>query len=172
MTTTVKTQEMRVKPGTIDIGISEQNRQGVTDILNRTLSDEFLLYTKLRNYHWNVVGPMFQPLHEIFENQYDEIEEIIDETAERTRMLGLKSIGTMQEFLQNTTLEEQPNDYPNAKTMIANLTADHEALIRNLRNDAKACEKFGDMGTNDFLIGVMQKHEKMAWFLRSFLEEA
>ncbi|NOK58993.1 MAG: DNA starvation/stationary phase protection protein [Chloroflexi bacterium AL-N10] len=171
MTTTVKTQEMKVKSGTTDIGISEQNRRGVADILNRTLSDEFVLYTKLRNYHWNVVGPMFQPLHEIFENQYDEVEEIIDNTAERTRNMGLKSIGTMNEFLQHTTLQEQPNEYPNAMTMIANLVGDHEALIRNLRNDLEACEKFGDMGTNDFLTGIMQKHEKMAWLLRAFLED-
>ena len=172
MTTTVKTQEMKVKSGTIDIGISEQSRRKVTDILNQMLSDEFVLYTKLRNYHWNVVGPMFQPLHELFEEQYDEIEEIIDETAERTRMLGIKSIGTMQEFLQNTTLEEQPNDYPNAMTMIANLVADHETLIRNLRNGLEACEQFGDAGTVDFLTVSMAKHEKMAWLLRAFLEEA
>ncbi|MEM8530055.1 MAG: DNA starvation/stationary phase protection protein [Chloroflexota bacterium] len=172
MTTTITTQEMKVKTGTIDIGISVQIRQEVADILNRMLSDEFVFYTKLRNYHWNVVGPLFQPLHEIFEEQYDQVAEIIDEAAERTRMLGMKSTGTMQQFLQQTTLEEQPNEYPKAAAMIANLVADHEALIRNLRHDIEACEEFGDAGTVDFLTVSMAKHEKMAWLLRAFLEES
>ncbi len=155
----------------IDIGLSDQQRKGVVDILNTLLADEYVLYTKTRNYHWNVVGMQFNDLHKFFEDQYDELEEVIDEVAERARTMGGHVLGTLAEFLQHTRLQEQPGHYPDAQTMLANLLSDHETIIRNVRVDQEACmEQYGDVGTNDFLIGLMEKHEKMAWMLRSFLE--
>jgi starvation-inducible DNA-binding protein len=155
----------------LNIGLSEQQRDGVVKILNSLLSDEYLLYTKTRNYHWNVLGPQFNDLHKFFEEQYTELTEVVDDVAERARSLGGWAFGTLQEFAQHTRLKEHPGHYPNAREMIGNLLADHETIIRQLRMDLETCaERYHDMGTNDFLTGLMEKHEKMAWMLRAFLE--
>lgn len=154
-----------------DIGIPEEKKSAVVAILNDLLSDEYLLYTKTRNYHWNVVGPDFAELHKFFESQYEALDGIVDEVAERARMLGGRSLGTMTEFLKAARLKEFPKNYPDAKKMLKNLLEDHEELVNLLRGDLAACaEKYGDAGTSDFLTGLMEQHEKMAWMLRSFLE--
>ncbi len=157
-----------MKPG---IGLSDKQREGVVKILNTLLSDEYLLYTKTRNYHWNVTGPQFNDLHKFFESQYDGLNDIVDDVAERARSLGGNAIGRLKEFLEHTRLKEHPTQYPSAREIISNLLADHEAIVRSLRADLETCaEKYGDAGTTDFLTGLMEQHEKMAWMLRSFLE--
>ena len=154
-----------------NIGMSDPDRQSVVKILDTCLADEYVLYTKTRNYHWNVVGPQFNDLHKFFESQYEELDDIVDEVAERGRALGGKAAGTLAEFSQQTRLKEQPGQHPDAHTMIANLLADHEAVIQSLRADlVTVMDKHGDAGTNDFLTGLMEKHEKMAWMLRAFLD--
>jgi starvation-inducible DNA-binding protein len=157
---------------TLNIGISESNRDSIVKILNAVLADEYVLYTKTRNYHWNVVGPQFNDLHKFFEAQYEALNEVVDDVAERARSLGGKAFGTLAEFSQTTRLEEQPGKQPPAPAMVANLQADHEAMIRALRADLETVmEKYSDAGTSDFLTGLMEKHEKMAWMLRSFAEK-
>jgi starvation-inducible DNA-binding protein len=153
-----------------NLGLNDKQRGAVVEILDTLLADEYLLYTKTRNYHWNVVGPQFNDLHKFFEAQYDELDRVIDEVAERARALGGNALGTLTEFLQHTRLKEQPDKYPDAKAMLAALLADHEALIQNLRADAERANQQGDAGTNDFLVGLMEQHEKMAWMLRAFQE--
>ena len=152
-----------------NIGISSENSKNISDILNRLVSDEYILYTKTRNYHWNVIGMQFNDLHKFFESQYEEIDVIIDDVAERNRALGGKAKATLTEFIGNSRLKEQPDTYPEPKTMLRNLLDDHESVIRALRQDLETCAKLGDAGTSDFLTGLMEKHEKMAWMLRAFL---
>ena len=153
-----------------NIGLSDSDREGVVALLTPLLADEYLLYTKARNYHWNVTGPEFLALHAFFQTQYEALEGIVDDIAERIRQLGAHSPGTVAEFVAAARLSERPGQYPNARGMIAALLADHEALIQALRADlATAQEKFGDAGTCDFLTGLMVKHEKMAWMLRACL---
>lgn len=154
----------------IKIGLDDGSVEKITGILNSTLADEYLLLTKTKNYHWNVVDPRFNDLHKFFDEQYGQISEIVDEVAERVRSIGGKTIATMTEFLQITRLKENPSEYPNANTMLENLLNDHETIIRQLRKDLETCEQLGDAGTTDFLTGIMEEHEKMAWMLRSFLE--
>jgi starvation-inducible DNA-binding protein len=154
-----------------NIGLSEQQCQGVVQLLNVLLADEYVLYTKTRDYHWNVVGPEFRELHKFFEGQYKELNEMVDDMAERIRMLGKPSIGTLEEFARYTRLKEHPGHYPSAHEMLANLQTDHEQVIRQLRSDAETCaDEYQDQGTRDFLTQVMIHHEKMAWMLRAFLE--
>jgi len=153
-----------------NIGLSEEERVAVVKILNALLADEYVLYTKTRNYHWNVLGPQFNDLHKFFEEQYTELNVVVDDVAERARSLGGWSFGTLSEFSQHARLKEHPGQHPNAREMIANLLADHETIVRQLRKDLEAAEKHHDMGTNDFLTGLMEKHEKMAWMLRAFLQ--
>jgi starvation-inducible DNA-binding protein len=154
-----------------NIGLSETQRKGVVQILSVLLADEYLLYTKTRNYHWNVVGPQFNDLHKFFEAQYNDLNEVADEVAERARSLGANAIGTMTEFLQMARLKEQPKHYPAARQMISDLLQDHEAVIRTVRVDLETtANTYHDAGTSDFLTGLMERHEKMAWMLRMFLE--
>lgn len=154
---------------TPNIGLSESHRESVVRILNDVLADEYVLYTKTRNYHWNVVGPQFNDLHKFFEQQYEALSDIVDEVAERARSLGGRAYGTLVEFSQHARLKEQPGERPDALTMVANLKADHEAMVRTVRIDLETVmDKHGDAGTNDFLTGLMEKHEKMAWMLRAF----
>ena len=152
------------------IGINDDKRESLVEVLNDLLSDEYVLYTKTRNYHWNVVGTQFNDLHKFFEAQYEELDDFIDDIAERARSLGGHALGTLAEFTHHARLKEVPRKFPQAKQMLANLLGDHEALIRTLRADLQtALDKHGDAGTSDFLTGLMEKHEKMAWMLRSFL---
>lgn len=153
-----------------DIGIKNENSQGVAQILKQTVSDEYVLSVKTKNYHWNVTGPQFNDLHKFFDEQYEQIDVFIDEVAERVRSLGIKTIGSMADFLNNSRLKEDTSVSRDATTMLNNLLNDHEELIRNLRNDLETCsEKFDDAGNADFLTGLMEKHEKIAWMIRAFL---
>ena len=155
---------------TPNLGITDKNRSAIVTILNALLADEFLIYTKTRNYHWNVVGPQFNDLHKFFEAQYEELDDIVDEVAERVRALGGHALGTLAEFSRHARLKEHPDEVADAAGMLANLLADHETVIRQLRTDLEAClETHRDAGTSDFLTGVMERHEKMAWMLRAFL---
>ena len=138
--------------------------------MNTDLADEYVLLTKTKNYHWNVIDPRFNDLHKFLEEQYELLEKMVDELAERIRSLGGKSIGTLIEFTDETRLSEVPKEYPHADKMLENLLLNHESIIRQIRKDLETCEQFGDAGTADFLTAVMEKHEKMAWMLRSFIE--
>jgi starvation-inducible DNA-binding protein len=154
-----------------NIGIRDGERQAVIAILNTLLADEYLLYTKTRNYHWNVTGLQFNDLHKFFETQYEALDDIVDEVAERARSLGGRAAGTLEEFRKTARLGEDPGKVPAARDMLAALLADHESLARTLRTDVDTVtDKHRDTGTADFLTGLLEQHEKMAWMLRSFLE--
>jgi starvation-inducible DNA-binding protein len=155
----------------VDIGVKDDARKKVVEMLNMRLCDEYVLCTKTRNYHWNVIGPRSSQLHDFFKEQYEVLAEIVDETAERVRQLGGKSLGTLEEFARHSSINEHPGQYPDAQTMISNLLKDHETIIRTLRKNADECdEQCDDMATNDFFLEVVQRHEKMAWMLRAHLE--
>lgn len=152
------------------MGISKENSKKVCDLLNALVADEAVLYQKTRHFHWNVEGPFFHDLHLLFEEQYDQLAELIDELAERVRQLGRHSMGTLTEFLKFSRIKEHPGAYPSHQEMLKELLADHETLIRQLREDQKACsDDFQDDGTNDLLIGCLRKHEKFAWMIRALL---
>jgi len=153
------------------IGILEKNLKSVNSLLSAALADATLLYIKSRKFHWNISGESFMELHVLFEQQYKELEEEIDEIAERIGKLGGKTIGTMQEFLELTRLKEAPGKYPNRKEMIKELLEDHETFIVELRKDIEKCQdELKDAGTADFLTGLMEAHETNAWKLRRYLD--
>jgi starvation-inducible DNA-binding protein len=156
----------------IDIGLKDEQRQGVIEILNKGLSDQHVLYTKTRNYHWNVIGPNFYGIHKLLEEQYTIMAEGIDEIAERVRQLGGRALGTMAEFIENARLTERPEENPNARDMIHNLLHDHEAVVRQLREDITTLQdKLDDQTTADFLTAHAIIHEKMAWMLGSLVAD-
>ena len=154
-----------------NIGLSDKNLKDVTAMLSAVLADSFMLYTKTRKFHWNVNGQSFMELHKLFESQYNKLEEAIDEIAERINKFGTPTIGTLKEFLQLTGLKEAPGKYPDQTSMIKELLADHETVIKALRKNIDDCDdKFKDKGTADFLTGLMQEHETIAWTLRRYLK--
>jgi len=152
------------------IGLPDKARAEIAAILNTLLADEFVLYTKTRNFHWNVVGPNFHSLHKFFEAQYDEIAVYIDDTAERVRTLGATPLGTMADFLKNTRLKEATGNMKTAEGMLTALLADHEQIIQSLREAVETVDDLDDEGTTDFLTGLMKDHEKAAWMIRSHIE--
>ncbi len=152
------------------IGLSAEQLKTSTDILSTVLADEVTLYIKTRKFHWNVSGESFMELHKLFEHQYKEIEEVIDEVAERIGKLGSVTIGTMNQYAKMTRLKEWPDEYPVRMKMIEELLEDHETVIKELREDIDKCDESGDAGTTDFLTGVMQEHETIAWTLRRYLK--
>jgi starvation-inducible DNA-binding protein len=152
-----------------NIGISEKNLAHVTSVLATVLADEMVLYVKTRKFHWNISGESFMELHKLLEKHYDQLAESIDAVAERINKLGAKTIGTMEEFLKETSLKESPGKYPSSKEMIRELLKDHETIIQSLRKYVDDCsEKYKDAGTADFLTGLMEQHETIAWVLRRY----
>jgi starvation-inducible DNA-binding protein len=153
-----------------NIGLKESSKTKVLALLDQSLADLSVLSQKTRNFHWNVQGPRFNELHKFFEGQYAALEGEIDETAERSRALGGRALGSMREMLSHASLKESASGRsPSEDAMLAELLRDHEALIRSLRSAADACGAAADKGTEDFLIGMMEAHEKMAWMLRAFV---
>ncbi|MEO7312634.1 MAG: DNA starvation/stationary phase protection protein [Chitinophagaceae bacterium] len=153
------------------IGISEEHKKAVCAVLTNGLANSMMLYTKTRKFHWNVSGNSFMELHKLFEAQYKALEEAVDEIAERIGKLGFKAIGTMAEFTKHAIIKETPGKNPDQKGMISELLNDHESIITVLRKDIDDCdEKYKDAGTTDFLTGIMQQHETIAWTLRRYLD--
>jgi starvation-inducible DNA-binding protein len=172
-TTKANNKAAHVKGAVIpNLGLDDNARQQIVTLLNKRLSDNFVLYVKTLNYHWNVTGPEFIQIHLLLESQYLELAEANDEIAERVRKIGGFAFGTLDEFKQNSAIEEQPGHIPDWKEMVQCLVDDHEAVIRQLREDADKTDKLGDTFTNDFIIQMARAHETMAWKLRAHLEDA
>jgi starvation-inducible DNA-binding protein len=153
-----------------NIGISEKNMKHTTDLLSAILASEMTLYIKTRKAHWNIAGESFMELHKLFKGQYEELEESIDEIAERIGKLGQKAIGTMQEFIKLSAIKENPGKYGSAKEILKELLGDHEVLIVRLRKGIDECaKKNNDAGTADFLTKLIEQHETTAWILRRYL---
>lgn len=131
-------------------------------------ADTYLLYVKTQNFHWNVTDPRFSALHLFFEGQYQELAETTDIIAERIRALGEKALGSMQEYLEFTRLEESKSTL-SADDMLKTLLHDHESIIQWLRSSIEPVQKLGDEGTADLFINRLRAHEKMAWMIRSHL---
>jgi len=153
----------------VNIGLSLEARNQVVNSLNVLLANEYVLYTKTQNFHWNVTGKHFGPLHELFQQQYEQIANIIDKVAERIRALGSPSIGSLQEFLQNKTIEEAHGALIADTNMLQQLLTDHEHIIKQLRTDTELTARLNDTGTNNFLSNLIEQHEKIAWILRAHL---
>jgi starvation-inducible DNA-binding protein len=156
----------------LNIGISDKDLKGIHKLLNTVLADGNILYIKLRKFHWNLSGDNFMELHQLFEAQYNEVALAIDEVAERISTLGGVAIGTTSEFASTSNLKETPGKVPDIQGMLKELVSDHETIVRALRKGIEDAEKkYSDAGTADFLTGLIQNHEKMAWKLRKYFKD-
>lgn len=154
-----------------NIGLGDDDRREVGQILNLLLVDEYVLYTTTRDYHWNVTGPEFRSLHQQFEEQYEQIAGWIDEIAERVRAIGVGARGNWADLTRSARRSAKPGVGLCEEDMLGELLALHEEVIVQLRADSNGCtQRYSDLGTADLLTGLLEKHEKTAWMLRAQLE--
>jgi starvation-inducible DNA-binding protein len=153
----------------IQIGIAAETRKQIGTLLNKLVADEMTLFMKTKNFHWNVTGPHFKEYHLLFEEQAVLLQATIDDAAERVRMLGLHSVGTMEEFISLSRIKENPKQNISDRKMIEELLDNHETVIHHLRAGIEVCTKAGDEGNADFLIATLRQHEKISWMLRASL---
>jgi starvation-inducible DNA-binding protein len=154
-----------------NLGLTDETRLEVGQMLNLLLADESVLYATTRDYHWNVTGPNFHTLHLQFEAQYNQVADSIDQIAERARAIGVGARGNWADLGKAARCSAEPGIGLAAEHMVGELLALHEDLIVQLRADSEACAvRFKDAGTADFLTGLMEQHEKTAWMLRAQIE--
>lgn len=151
------------------IGITEKNTSAVSGELGKLLADEFVLYTKTRNAHWNVTGDNFHANHIFFENQYKQLDEIIDSVAERMRKIGHYAPASLKTYLELTHLTEYSERTNDGLGFMKDLLQDHESIIDFLRgNITPFANDYKDYGSSDFITGLLEIHEEMAWMIRSY----
>ena len=161
--------KQKTKGAKIDIGIPEAQRKAIAKGLSHLLADEYTLYLKTHNFHWNVTGPMFNTLHLMFETHYNEAALAVDLVAERIRALGFPAPGTYKQYVALSSIDETEG-VPEALEMVRQLVKGHEACARTARSVFPAADAADDQPTADLLTQRMQAHEKTAWMLRSLLE--
>ncbi len=150
----------------------DKDTDEISKFLNILLADEYVLYTKTRNAHWNISDRGFDELHKFFEIQNGVLDEMIDNIAGRIRVLGHFALGSLKDMLRVTQMNEETHDFETSTGIIQALVADHETIISMIRNEIiLISNKYNDHGTTDFVTGLMEQHEKMVWMLRAFLSE-
>lgn len=149
-------------------GLDADQRATLADGLSRLLADSYVLYLRTHAYHWNVEGPMFRSLHMMFEEEYLELRDAVDVIAERIRALGHLAPGSYVEFSDLASIPDEAGA-PDAETMVANLVAGNESVVRTAREVVAAAEEAGDVASADVATQRIDVHEKTAWMLRSML---
>ena len=157
----------------VNIGISDQDRREIADGLSRLLADTYTLYLKTHNFHWNVTGPWFHSLHQMFEQEYTELAQAVDDIAERIRTLGYAAPGSYSEFAELASVQETRGvPVLRAEDMVRQLVESNETLVRTAREVLPAVERANDEASMDLLTERMRTHEKTAWMLRSMIEQS
>lgn len=164
------TKNKKVKAQAIDIGITAADREKIVKGLSALLADSYTLYLMTHNFHWNVTGPQFNSLHNMFMLQYTEQWNALDLIAERIRALGHPAPGTYKQFVKLASIKEV-EDVPKATDMVRHLVAAQEATARTARSLFPVVEAANDQPTADLLTQRLEVHEKTAWMLRSVLDE-
>jgi len=155
-------------------GMTDANRKAVVALLNQQVADEYVLVTKTKFYHWNVEGPEFHDIHELLDEHYEILSDIVDELAEQCLKLGGQAAGTLAWFKAHTRLpEDEGESIPDAYGMIRNLVEAHESVMETLHADIKSTdEKYDDAVTSNLLQDISAKHHKMAWMLRMIIQKS
>lgn len=154
-----------------EIGICNKNSKAVANELTKILEDEYMLYNKTRNAHWNISGSDFYIKHKFFETQFGQLDEFIDSIAESIRYVGHYSPSTLKSFLELKQPTEMTREKDDWQGFIRELLCDHESIIIKIRKNIRHFDiDFKDAGSSDFITGLKQGHEKMAWFLKSHLQ--
>ncbi|MFP4133525.1 MAG: Dps family protein [Halothece sp.] len=165
----MQTADPKTNQAPVNIGIEEDDRQAIAEGLSRLLADTYSLYLKTHYFHWNVTGPMFHSLHQMFEEEYVELAQAVDDIAERIRTLGAVAPGSYSQFAELSSVSET-RDVPSAQEMVRLLVEANETVVRTARSVFQAAERANDEATADLVTERMGTHEKTAWMLRSMIE--
>jgi starvation-inducible DNA-binding protein len=155
-------------------GMGDEQRTSVVALLNQQVADHYVLLTKTKFYHWNVEGPEFHDIHELLDEHYEILADMVDELAEQALKLGGQAAGTLAWFKAHTRLpEDEGETIPDTRQMIEHLKDDHESITETLHADISATdEKYDDAVTSNLLQDISGKHHKMAWMLRMILQRS
>lgn len=154
----------------LHIGISDESRKAVCEKLSGLLASTYVLYLKTLYYHWNVTGRNFVSLHELFEQQYNDLHKAGDALAERIRALGHFTPGTVREYLELSNIKDDKKLPTSDEQMIKNLLKDNEQCSKEAREVLKIAEDGADEVTVDMMVARMTYHDKVSWMLRSLLQ--
>ncbi|WP_404378613.1 Dps family protein [Caenispirillum salinarum] len=150
----------------VRIGVPEEHRKRLADGLAKVLANSYVLLGKTHGFHWNVTGLQFHSLHEMFEEQYQDLQDAVDEVAERIRALGFVAPGSLSDFLRMSDIVDT-RKAPDAMDMVRQLAEDNEALSRACKDVVSLCHQAEDTVTEDLMNGRMAAHDKTAWMLRA-----
>ena len=150
----------------INMGLTEAQREEMAAAVTALLADTYALYFKTHAYHWNVTGPRFFDLHAMFMEQYTELWTAVYDIAERVRALGVLAPISYNEMKASATIEADTAT-PDAATMVRNLVADHETVVRTARKALALAGEHSDEATSDLVAPRITAHEKFAWMLRA-----
>jgi starvation-inducible DNA-binding protein len=149
---------------------NKESQNGIIQVLETLIANEMTLFVKAKNYHWNVTGIHFKPLHELFDEIAESTQEVIDEVAERIRALGAFVPASLALFTSKTSLQEEQKTGINAEKMLENILKDYELIIGSLKEGIEVADDLDDTATEDMLTGFLREHEKTVWMLRSHLQ--
>lgn len=149
-----------------DTGLETQDRRQVSQDLVKVLADTYTLMLKTHVYHWNVIGPLFLPIHKLTEEHYEDLFKAADVIAERIRALGSRAPVSFGQLLPKAAVEEETVDR-SAHDMVEHLALDHEKMVKGLREAAIAADELDDLVTTDMLTTRLAFHEKAIWMLRA-----
>lgn len=151
------------------IGLMDELKcRKIVDVLNTLLAQEYVLFTKTLNYHWNFKGPRFNPMHEFLDDQYNDILEIMDNVAERVKIFDAYPLATARELLERSSIDEAPEQQPSPNEMLFDLFNDHQLIQEYIKSQIAKEDLFkDDPGTEDMLTGILRDHEMTSWVLKS-----
>lgn len=161
-----KVLAMKPEVEAVKIGLDAKTRKKFASKLSTVLADTILLQIKTQVYHWNVVGPLFKPLHELTEEHYNDLFTAADSIAERIRMLGHPAPQSFADLMPKADIGEESHRR-SALEMVEQLVADHEKIVQGMRETAREAEEAGDFASHDLLAGRLAFHEKAIWMLRA-----
>lgn len=142
---------------------------GVAGALETVLADLYILALKTHGFHWNVEGPHFVTLHDLFGKQYEALTDAADDVAERLRALGAYAPASFAQYVKRTNVAEETGAL-SAEAMLAALLADYDILGVDVQKGMDIADDADDDGTEDMLTGLLQEVQKTAWMLRATLK--
>lgn len=166
MSSNTDVQEMKTHK---KLGFTHADKDEIVKSLNLLLCDQHVHYQKLRNFHWNVQGPDFYELHEVFEQQYNSVKKEIDEVAERIRVFDQRPFSNLYDYIQNSSIDESTGN-PGSVEMAQEILDDYETLLQRMMEVSDAAAKIGDSGTIDLIYTYIRRLEKKHWMMTAWLK--
>jgi starvation-inducible DNA-binding protein len=155
----------------LKLGFDKEEAYEVVETLNELLANYAVLYQKIRNFHWNVVGGDFFDIHEKLEEEYTQAAEYIDDIAERVRILGFKPLSTLESYLEKSSIEET-NEELTGEEMMEQIVSDYQTLLSFLVDAADASIEHGDIGTETLMREILSRTEEKHWMFSAFIKKA